>query len=238
MTVPRGHCTSLSDSIFWIQSDTRTPSQLRRHAFFSFAENRLTLTDGIVATIWYLDNHVVVADRGAYLRVLALRRCVAIRTWIERHLGRAVCFPGELETVMSVFRGILEEIESIGTSLFVKAVTAEAGPHPLLALILPRATLHVVFLPCISDQLNTHLLAYCYSATMAGFYSTLDTQGPEGDLVLVRRVQRQLGAGVSSRERTSLPQSTVLTSPRISFCGFHMTSKRRVASTLLQNVFS
>jgi toluene monooxygenase system protein D len=46
-------------------------------------------------------------DRGAYLRVLAPQTCVVTRVSIEKHLGRPVRFPGELETVMSAFKGAI-----------------------------------------------------------------------------------------------------------------------------------
>jgi toluene monooxygenase system protein D len=51
-------------------------------------------------------------DRGAYLRVLAPRSCIVTRVSIERHLGRPVRFPGELETVMSAFKGALRLSEN------------------------------------------------------------------------------------------------------------------------------
>ena len=66
------------------------------------------LTDAIIAAIRDLNNDVVVVDRGAYLRVLAPRRCAVTRGGIEKHLGRAVRFPGELETVMSAFKGAIK----------------------------------------------------------------------------------------------------------------------------------
>jgi toluene monooxygenase system protein D len=65
------------------------------------------LTDAIVAAIRDLNKGVVIVDRGAYLRVLAPKKCVVTRTGIEDHLGRAMRFPGELETVMSSFKGVI-----------------------------------------------------------------------------------------------------------------------------------
>jgi hypothetical protein len=50
----------------------------------------------------------MVLDRGAYLRVMVPRRCFVTRVAIEKHLGRAFRFPGELETVMSAFKGALQ----------------------------------------------------------------------------------------------------------------------------------
>jgi toluene monooxygenase system protein D len=63
------------------------------------------LGNAIVAAIRDLNPDVVVVDRGAYLRVLAPRTCLLTRAGIEKHLGRQVRFPGELETVMSAFKG-------------------------------------------------------------------------------------------------------------------------------------
>jgi toluene monooxygenase system protein D len=65
------------------------------------------LTNAIVAAIRDLNNEVIVMDRGAYLRVLAPKTCVVTRVSIEKHLGRPVRFPGELETVMSAFKGAI-----------------------------------------------------------------------------------------------------------------------------------
>lgn len=63
------------------------------------------LTDAIVAAIRDLNQDVVVVDRGAYLRLLVPAKCIVTRESIEKHLGRPVRFPGELETVMSAFKG-------------------------------------------------------------------------------------------------------------------------------------
>jgi hypothetical protein len=67
-----------------------------------------TVADAIVAAIKELNQDVLVVDRGAYLRVLVPRRCFVTRTAIEKHLGRPFRFPGELETVMSAFKGSLQ----------------------------------------------------------------------------------------------------------------------------------
>jgi toluene monooxygenase system protein D len=50
----------------------------------------------------------MVVDRGAYLRVLVPQYCVVTRSAIEKHLGRSFRFPGELEIVMSAFKGSLQ----------------------------------------------------------------------------------------------------------------------------------
>lgn len=62
----------------------------------------------IVAAIRDLNSDVMVVDRGAYLRVMVPRRCFVTRSAIEKHLGRTFRFPGELETVMSAFKGALQ----------------------------------------------------------------------------------------------------------------------------------
>jgi Neuraminidase (sialidase) len=62
----------------------------------------------IVAAIKDLNSDVIVVDRGAYLRVMVPNRCFVTRAAIEKHLGRAFRFPGELETVMSAFKGKLK----------------------------------------------------------------------------------------------------------------------------------
>jgi toluene monooxygenase system protein D len=64
-----------------------------------------TVANAIIAAIKDLNQEVVIVDRGAYLRVLVPRYCVVTRSAIEKHLGRAFRFPGELETVMSAFKG-------------------------------------------------------------------------------------------------------------------------------------
>jgi toluene monooxygenase system protein D len=69
------------------------------------------LTNAIVAAIQDLNDGVIVIDRGAYLRVLAPRTCMVTRVSIEKYLGRPVRFPGELETVMSAFKGAIRLTE-------------------------------------------------------------------------------------------------------------------------------
>ena len=67
-----------------------------------------TVTNAIIAAIKDLNHDVMLVDRGAYVRVLVPRCCVVTRTAIEEHLGRSFRFPGELETVMSAFKGSLQ----------------------------------------------------------------------------------------------------------------------------------
>jgi toluene monooxygenase system protein D len=66
------------------------------------------IANAIVAAIRDLNQDVVVVDRGAYVRVLVPRYCILTRSAIEEHLGRSFRFPGELETVMSAFKGSLQ----------------------------------------------------------------------------------------------------------------------------------
>ncbi|WP_263355190.1 MmoB/DmpM family protein [Acidicapsa acidisoli] len=67
-----------------------------------------SVANAIVAAIRDLNQDVLVVDRGAYLRVLVPQCCVVTRSAIEKHLGRPFRFPGELETVMAAFKGLLE----------------------------------------------------------------------------------------------------------------------------------
>ena len=66
------------------------------------------VANAIIAAIKDLNHDVVLVDRGAYVRVLVPRCCVVTRSAIEEHLGRSFRFPGELETVMSAFKGSLQ----------------------------------------------------------------------------------------------------------------------------------
>jgi hypothetical protein len=66
------------------------------------------VANAIIAAIKDLNEDVILLDRGAYIRVLVPRYCVVTRSAIEEHLGRSFRFPGELETVMSAFKGSLQ----------------------------------------------------------------------------------------------------------------------------------
>jgi hypothetical protein len=77
-----------------------------------------TVANAIIAAIRDLNEDVMIVDRGAYVRVLVPRRCVVTRTAIERHLGRSFRFPGELETVMSAFKGLLQLNQDAATWRF------------------------------------------------------------------------------------------------------------------------
>lgn len=61
----------------------------------------------VVAAIQSLNLAVQVHDRGAYVRVLSPGRCVVTRQAIERHLGRPVALPADLELAMPSFKGRL-----------------------------------------------------------------------------------------------------------------------------------
>jgi MmoB/DmpM family len=67
-----------------------------------------SVANAIIAAIKDLNQDVMVVDRGAYVRVLVPQCCVVTRQAIEKHLGRRFRFPGELETVMSAFKGSLQ----------------------------------------------------------------------------------------------------------------------------------
>jgi hypothetical protein len=63
------------------------------------------VAEAVITAIQQLNSVVVVLDRGAYQRVLFPRRCVVTREVVEAHLGRSLCFPGDLEKVMPAFQG-------------------------------------------------------------------------------------------------------------------------------------
>jgi MmoB/DmpM family len=68
-------------------------------------------TDGVVAAIRELNEGTRVIDRGAYVRVLAHRRCRVTREAIERHAGESFRLPSDLELIMSSFKGKLDITE-------------------------------------------------------------------------------------------------------------------------------
>jgi toluene monooxygenase system protein D len=67
-----------------------------------------SVANAIIDAIKDLNQDVMVVDRGAYVRVLVPQYCVVTRSAIEKHLGRSFRFPGELEAVMSAFKGSLQ----------------------------------------------------------------------------------------------------------------------------------
>jgi hypothetical protein len=78
----------------------------------------------IIAAIKDLNQDVMVVDRGAYVRVLVPRCCVVTRSAIETHLGRSFRFPGELEIVMSGFKGSLHLNQDDAAWRFVQTQTS------------------------------------------------------------------------------------------------------------------
>ena len=81
------------------------------------------VANAIIAAIKDLNHDVVLVDRGAYVRVLVPRCCVVTRSAIEEHLGRPFRFPGELETVMSAFKGSLQLNQDDAAWRFAQAQT-------------------------------------------------------------------------------------------------------------------
>jgi hypothetical protein len=69
------------------------------------------LTEVVVAAICELNGGARVIDRGAYVRVLAHRRCHVTREAIERHAGASFRLPSDLELIMSSFKGRLDVSE-------------------------------------------------------------------------------------------------------------------------------
>jgi len=63
------------------------------------------LGEAVVSAIRALNPDVRVLDRDAYLRVLCPRRCVVTRAAIEARTGAPFRLPGDLELVMSSFKG-------------------------------------------------------------------------------------------------------------------------------------
>lgn len=65
----------------------------------------------VVSVIEEENEHVVVRDEGAYLRVLVPRVCWLSRAGLQAATGPATRFPGDLEVVMSSFAGVLQLTE-------------------------------------------------------------------------------------------------------------------------------
>jgi toluene monooxygenase system protein D len=73
------------------------------------------VSDAIIAAIKDLNQDVLVVNRGAYLRILVPQKCVVTKSGIEKHLGRSFRFPGELEMVLSAFKGAIHLTDSEAT---------------------------------------------------------------------------------------------------------------------------
>jgi toluene monooxygenase system protein D len=82
------------------------------------------IAHAIIAAIKDLNKDVMVVDRGAYLRVLVPRCCFVTRSAIEQYLGRSFRFPGELELVMSGFKGSLRLNQDDAAWQFVQTQTS------------------------------------------------------------------------------------------------------------------
>lgn len=65
----------------------------------------------VVSVIEDENEHVLVHDEGAYLRVLAPRICRLSRAGLEAATGPAIRFPGDLEVVLSSFTGVMQLTE-------------------------------------------------------------------------------------------------------------------------------
>lgn len=83
-----------------------------------------TVANAIIAAIKDLNQDVMVVDRGAYVRVLVPQHCIVTRAAIEKHLGRSFRFPGELESVMSAFKGSLQLNQDQAAWQFAKTRTS------------------------------------------------------------------------------------------------------------------
>src|ERR1700693_3628333 len=91
------------------------------------------LTNAIVAAVRDLNSEGIVVGRGSYLRVLAPRTCMVTRVSIEKHLGRPMRFPGELETVMSAFKGTIRLTQDEAVWQFKSASHSEWRPRGVTA---------------------------------------------------------------------------------------------------------
>ena len=65
------------------------------------------LADAVISAIKACNRTVELLDRGAYVRVLTPERCVVTRAAIEAQTARPFRLPGELEAIMSSFKGRL-----------------------------------------------------------------------------------------------------------------------------------
>lgn len=83
------------------------------------------MATAILAAIRDENQDVAVIDRGAYLRVLVPGRCSVSREALERRVGGRFVLPGDLEKVMSSFKGRLTI-----TSERVTWESAAAGRRP------------------------------------------------------------------------------------------------------------
>lgn len=71
--------------------------------------------DAVISAIRAANPDVELLDRAAYVRVLVPRRCVVTRQAIETALGRSFRLPGDLEGIMSSFKGTFRVTEDEAT---------------------------------------------------------------------------------------------------------------------------
>lgn len=62
-------------------------------------------TQAVVAAIKELNSGVVIMDRGSYLRVLVPDNCRLSQASVEKHLGTVFTIPGDLELILTSFKG-------------------------------------------------------------------------------------------------------------------------------------
>jgi hypothetical protein len=65
------------------------------------------LTGAATAALRELNPSAEFCDRGSYVRVLAPEPCRLTRDAFERHAGKPLTFPGDLEAIMPSFSGRL-----------------------------------------------------------------------------------------------------------------------------------
>lgn len=85
------------------------------------------VADAIVEAIRATNRHVRVVDRGSYLRVLCHDRCTMSRAAVEAALHRRFVLPGDLELVMSSFKGHFHVDEESACWELDRASVAAAG---------------------------------------------------------------------------------------------------------------
>jgi hypothetical protein len=65
-----------------------------------------SVADAVISAIEEANTDVVLQLRGSYTRVLVPGRCTVRRVDVEKHLGRRIELPRELEKVMPSFKGV------------------------------------------------------------------------------------------------------------------------------------
>jgi hypothetical protein len=65
------------------------------------------MTDAVIAALRDLNPGADVIDRGGYVRVLAPGPCRLTCASVEHHSGSPFRLPGDLESIMSAFKGKL-----------------------------------------------------------------------------------------------------------------------------------